>query len=370
MKRVLSLLASLFAIVVMVGCGNSTTNPDDTLQIPTVYDSTNWTANTAEQYLLRSKASVLLTLIKTARKQEVTITNDQLMAIFSTLETYINPADRDRLRGFIQAAATASGHAYAWSSSPSENGNGGVYSGQLFDMYGRDLVEFQEKGLFTNLFYYQALLLMKGTVTPATIDQIVALFGANPTFPNGSVSATQRDVFAAGYAARRDKNDGNGLYTQFKQAALKAKAAAADPSKYGAQLTSALQDMRLIWERSMMATAINYAFTTITTLTASDLDDAKRASGMHTYGECAGITEGWAMVNATDRTMPFATLRQLLALLRIELDATPASYGFWQDTPTTIQSLEQFTKSVQIVYGFTDAEMTDFKSNWVSLQGR
>lgn len=369
MYRLLGLLA-VVAAVLFVGCSDSTTTPDDTLQIPTTYDSTNWTVNTADQYMIRSKVSELLTLIKTARKQEVTITRDQLFAIYNTIETYVNPADRDRLRGFIEAAAVASGNAYDWNASPSANGNGGVYNGQLFDMYGRDLVEFQEKGLFTSLFYYQAMLLMKGEVTPAVVDQIVALFGANPSFPNGSTTAAQRDAFAAGYAARRDKNDGNGFYSQFKKAALKARAAAANPAKYGAQLTSALQDMCVVWERSMMATAVNYAYATITTLTASELDDAKRAGALHTYGECAGITEGWQVVNSTDRVMPHSTLLQLLAMLRIPYQTTPECYLLWQQTAANIQSLEDYTKQVQVVYGFTDAEMTDFKSNWVTLQGR
>lgn len=370
MNRIFSVCLGLLAIVIIVGCGTSSTNPDDTLHIPTTYDSTNWSVNTADQYVLRTGVSALLTMMKTARKQEVTLTKDQLLSLYATIETYVNPADRDRLRGYVESAATASGNSYTWDADPTVNSNGGVYSGQLFDMYGRDLVEFTEKGLFTSLFYYQALQLMKGEVTPATVDKIVALFGANPTFPNGSTKATQRDAFAAGYAARRDKNDGNGFYSKFKQAALVAKAAAADPGKYNTQLQGALQDMRTIWERSMMATAVNYAYATITTFTTSNLDDATRSAGLHTFGECAGITEGWEVVNATDRLMPHATLLQLLTLLHIPNAATPDCYVFWQQTASSIQSLEQVTKTIQVVYGFTDAEMTDFKSNWVSLQSR
>lgn len=363
----LSLL--VLTAVLISGCSTST-NPDDQLQVPTTYDSTGWTSNTTEQYLVRQKITDLLNLIKSAKTEATVLSEAEMLAIYTPIETYVNPTVTDRFRELIRLSAAASGHTYSWQADPGANGSGGVYDGRLYDAYGRDLKEFVEKGLFTSVLYYQALQLMNGTVTQATVDKIVALYGANPSFTNGSTTAADRDVFVAGYAARRDKNDGNGLYSQFKKSALKAKAAAADPSKYGTQLSEALATMRILWEKAMMATAINYAYSTIGALTSTNLTDSSRSAGMHTYGECAGIVDGYQSVNSSDRIASAGNIQLMLTQLMIPANQSPMCYTFWQQTQSTIQSVENFTRTVQGTYGFSDAEMTDFKSNWVSIQKR
>lgn len=369
-RSLLSYLTIIGIAITFIGCSNSSTNPDDTLQIPTTYDSTGWTSNTTEQYALRAHSTELIGLLRGIKTEADILTDAQVAPSLNALAAAMNPADHDRIVEFVQAAVAACGHTYTWTADPASASPGGVYGGRLYDMYGRDLKEMVEKALFASVFKYQALQIMKGVVTPSSVDQLVALFGANPSFPNGSTSAIERDAFAAGYAARRDKNDGKGLYSQFKNAALKAKAASADPTKYASQLSEALQEMRVVWERCMMATAVNYAYTTISTLASTNLTDSTRSLGMHTYGECVGIVAAYANLNAADRTASGNAITSMLNQLLAPKSASPTCYLFWQQPQSSLQNIEAFLLTVQNTYGFTAEEMADFKNNWVSVQKR
>jgi hypothetical protein len=129
-----------------------------------------------------------------------------------------------------------------------------------------------EKGLFSALMYNHATHISKGTLDKNAIHKLVAISGANPTFPNTDkavgaaasgggthVGAAKPDAFSAAYMARRDKNDGNGFYSQFKKNALKAQAALVAGSKYDDTLKAAVKQMLTIWEKSLAATVINYS---------------------------------------------------------------------------------------------------------------
>jgi hypothetical protein len=359
----------LLAILMFTGCDDGPTNPAPFV-VPTVYDSTGWTANTAVQYQIRNNLQALITLVRSARKTSVTLSADQTAGAFAPLRPLTNTADQARIDGLLLNAANASGGTYDWTKAPSEAGNGGVYVTYLFDQYGRDVDEFVQKGLFNTMLYHQATIILDAPMTPASVDQVVALFGANPAFPNGSTSAAQRDVLVANYAARRDKNDGVGFYTRFRDAALKAKAAAAKPGTYGAELSEANRDMREIWERSQMATAINYMYAVIAGLSATSVTDSARASAMHAFGEGAGIIRGWKSVPATKRIITDAQLDVLLELLYLQNDASPTCHQVWQNPVASLPRLEQVLQNIKAAYSFSNAEMDDFKSNWVSVQGR
>jgi hypothetical protein len=45
-------------------------------------------------------------------------------------------------------------------------------------------------------------------------------------------------------------------------------------------------------------------------------------------------------------------------------------YLFATEPATTIDGLDDARDYVQEIYGFTDAEMTDFNANWISAEGR
>ena len=366
--RILMLVA---VVAVLTSCDSSQpAKPTTDLVVPEIYDSALWSINTIEEYQIRANLDALLGLLKSARKVDVTLTSSQLMQAYQPLMQYTIPSEVDFIGQFLENAAIASGKLHTGSAEPTDGTVGGVYGGYLFDRYGRDVDEFVQKSLFATMLYYQATLRSSGVVLPRTVDQIVALFGANPTFPNGSAKAAQKDVFSANYAARRDKNDGNGFYSRFKKAALTARAAAEKPEVYGNELKNALKEMLLIWEKSQMATAINYSYLTITTLSATQVDDVARGKAMHTFAEAAGIIRGWKSVPPSSRMITDATLDELTQLLLISDANNPTCYKFWLEPALYLNRLEQVTKKLQTVYGFSDAEMEDFKTNWVSAQSR
>ncbi len=370
MLKVWAALITAFSLLLVVGCEDSTTTPDP-LVVPTVYDSTGWSANTASQYQIRKDFAALISLVRSARSVSVVLTPAQTAAAFDPLRNYTIASERSRIDDLLRHTAEASGNMLDWSKTPDMAGQGGVYGSYLFDEYGRDTDEFIQKALFNVMLYNQAQLTVRtGPASPKIIDQVVALFGANPTFPNGASAATLKDEFVAVYAARRDKNDGNGFYTRFKNAALKAKAASSNTSRFQTEYNEATKDMFAQWERSQIATAINYCYSVVTRLSATTVDDAARSGAMHAFGEGAGILMGWRAVPEDQRTITNAQLDEILSLMYVANASVPECYKFWHEPVANLPRLQQVMDKLKNVYGFTSQEMEDFKSNWVAVQGR
>lgn len=369
MRHLLVFALAAFSIIVLASCSDSPTGPSP-LTIPTTYDSTGWTANTVTPYIIRGHFARMVTFIQSARTPGVTFTEAEALAAFEPLRPYVPASEHGRIEDLLRHAARASGNMHDWSKHPDEAENGGVYGGYLFDQYGRDVDEFIQKSLFSALFYNYIVQKMQGSITPATVDEMVAAFGANPTFPNGSTNASQRDVYCAQYAARRDKNDGNGFYTKIQKAFLKARAAAANTTDYKKELNEAFSDIKKNIERALAATAINYCYAVLTRLSATTVDDANRGSAMHAYGECVGFLRGWKAVPASERIITDAQLSQLMQLLLVANDAQPECYKIWQQPVTYLPNVQNVVSQLQTIYGFSSAEMEDFKSNWVAVQGR
>ena len=201
--------------------------------------------------------------------------------------------------------------------------------------------------------------------TVRNVDRALALFGATPAFKNSGV-----DKFCANYAARRDKNDGTGFYTTIRDAFKKARAAAAAGRDYDAEYRAAVSVIRSNWERSQMATAINYCYATVATLSATTITDSARATGMHSFGEAVGFLWGWSTTVASQRTITSVQLSDALALMRAPTSGPWTFYDVWQKPATTLDELLAVAELLQATYGFSEAEMLDFKQNWISVQGR
>lgn len=365
--------AALLLLSFFIGACGKDKKP---LEIPTTYDASAYQTNTTTQYDVRNRLDALVNEAKKGRTAGVTVdvaTLNQLYAAgnpsLKSLATTYFDGRLNGANGWIQALSDASGGAYT---PGTPTGQGGVFSGYLFDENGLEMEQLLEKGLFGAALYHHAVTLMQGDITPATVDQLVAIFGAHPDFPNTPTAgkATNPDKYIANYAARRDKNDGLGLYSQAKNALIKLQAAVKAGSDYNEERDEALAAFRETWEKVNFATVINYCHSVISRMSATNPTDSDKANALHAYGECVGFVHGWRTLPQAYRLITDAEIDALLVLLNAPYDGTPTSYTFATDPVNQLSKLTQVIQQLKTKYGFSDPEIEDFKQNWVAVQGR
>ncbi|GAB4420001.1 MAG: hypothetical protein OHK0039_33060 [Bacteroidia bacterium] len=346
------------------------------LDLPDAYDASTFAASTTTEAAVRTALANLTREMQLGRTAGTTVALTSLSDLYAAGSPSLASITTTYYRGRIEGAegwlaniALASGGTYT----PGEpQGNGGVYGGYLLDENGLELEQLVEKGLFSAAMYHHAVSLMQGTITRETADRLVSIFGAHPDFPNTTTAANAAnpDRFMAQYGARRDKNDGTGLYSQMEAAFIQLQAAIEAGEEYDEERDEALETLRSTWEKICFATVINYCHTAISKLSATNPTDADKASAIHAYGEAVGFTHGWRTLPQGYRTITDSQIDALLVLLNAPYDGTPTSYKFLTDPVNELPKLVQVIDDVQVIYGFTDQEVEDFRENWVSKQGR
>lgn len=352
----------------LVGFSGCSVDPDP-LVVPAAYDTTAFTANVSVERNLLADMQTLATIMKTGRTVGKAVPIDAMQGAYEPIRPFTGSYYASYVDQYMATLARVSGKSYNWQSTPPAS-TGGVYSGYLFDEHGLEMEQLIEKGLYAAALYNHAVKLMGGDISLATIDRIVATFGAHPSFPNSDKATNNPDKYAAAYCARRDQNDGKGLYTQFKNAAITAQAAVRSGSDYNGDRNTAFTTMRTTWERSMMATVINYTYAVVDGLSATTIDDKTRAGAIHSYGECVGFLHGWKSVPQSSRIITDAEINALLVLLQAPADGPYTSFVIWQQPVTYLSKVVEARSSLKAIYGFSDAEMESFKTNWVAAQGR
>ncbi|NQW29743.1 MAG: hypothetical protein HQ472_04450 [Ignavibacteria bacterium] len=364
------ILAIALLMVVLVSC-NNTTGPTDPLKIPDVYASTSWQTNAAVELQQLSDVGELVDALEAGRAQGVVIDRAAVAAELAKLAPFLSAASFSEVSNYINLAIESSGNMYDAMQAHTMSTKGGVYGRYLFNKNGLDATELVEKYLFGSLMYMQATTALNATtISPNNVDKALACFGATPEFKNTDKALTNHDRFCAAYAARRDKADGQGMYTQLKKKFITALTAAKAGANYNDDYYSAIADIRQLWERSQMASCIHYCYATISGLSATNISDSSRSSAMHAFGEAAGFVVGWKSVPATMRIISDADLNEVLGLLQMPVGGVSNCQNVWQLPVTVLPQIEFATKKLQTVYGFSDAEMLDFRQNWVNVQGR
>lgn len=392
--RLLSLARlMLFAALLLSACRNNPSSPTSPLDIPSVYDLTGYTANVATEARVRTELAALTAHMQVGRNMDSTLTLASLRSFWdgTTLQQITPLLYRNKVNVALEELQKATGKRtrYPWESAPT--GDGGVVpttnGGRIGYLYDENMLEMEqviEKGLFAAAMYNHAVSLINtGNITEATIDRLVEIYGAKPSFANNERSTDpQRDRFTAQYAARRsDINDRNSLYEQIKRNLITAKAAVRAGSAYNSERDKALADFKLNWEKVLAATVINYCHSTLAALTSGVRDDATITSAMHAYGEAVGFLSGWKAVPASQRRITDAQIDELLERLRAPFDATASaqSFRFLSSSPTAAELFRLDGRNdpgvgvierLAQIYGFTDAEVESFKLNWVAQQNR
>lgn len=364
MFRNLLLLAAVAAVLAVSGCQNDD-NPTGPVA-PVAYDSTGFAAATQAEYQLRGQMAALVAFMKTARQPGVRVSQGELNALLAPLSSSVAPDFRAKLSKYTAELADASGGTHNWQSPPTGMNNGGTYGGYLFNEDGMEIEQLIDKGLFGAMFYQTASDLLDKEISRATIHRVLALFGANPAFPNSDRALVNPDVFSAAYCARRDQNDGKGLYSQIRREFINAGSANEGSTQTSASAAAAMK----LWERAIMATVINYTYTVIGELSASNPSDSTRGLAMHAYGECVGFLTGWRFITPSARTITTQQIDELLNLLKAPLDGPWKCYEIWQFPADNLSRVVMVRERLQDIYGFSDEEMISFKTNWVVAQGR
>jgi hypothetical protein len=367
---------SLFALSVtlfFIACGEKDKAP---LDIPSAYDGSTFASNIATQDAVRGQLEALVNEAKKGRTAGVVLDYATLTQLFNvgspsvkSITTSYYAGRLDGAGNWLDEMAKASGTTY---SIGVPTGQGGVLNGYLFDENGLEIEQLVEKGLFGAALYNHAVSLMQGTMTPATADQLLRIFGAHPDFPNTptAAKATNPDKFMANYAARRDNNDGNGLYFQMKNAFIKLQAALKAGDDYNQERDEALATLRETWEKVNAGTMINYCHSVISTLSATNPTDAQKGSALHAYGECVGFMHGWRTIPQDYKIMTDAEIDEILVLFNAPYNGTPSSYKFATDPANELPKLTTVIGKLKAKYGFSDQQVEDFRNNWVAVQGR
>lgn len=374
-----TLFAFFIAAATLSACNGDDENENDVrepLAIPAAYDGTTFEANTTTEMAVLGQLADLTSKAKEGRVNGTSVAYEELDALYLAGNPSLAAVSTGYYEGlmygeggFLYELAKASGGTYV--PGPPE-GNGGTLGGYLFDENGLELEQLVEKGQFGAVCYKHATDLLQGTVTAQTVDQLVAIFGANPSFPNTPTAANtpSPDQFMANYAARRDKNDGQGLYSQMRNAFIKLQAAVKAGSLYDAEKQEAIDALTLAWEKINAATAINYCHTTISMLSATNPSDDEIGSALHAYSEAVGFVHGWKTIPAPYKRISDTEIDEILVLFNAPADGTATSYRFATDPVNELPKLQEVIDKLQDLYNFTDQDIEDFRNNWVAVQGR
>jgi hypothetical protein len=362
-------LSTLFVLslsgIAFFSCEESATEPENQpLVIPTSYDASQFEANTSAQKLVLTDLKDLSTEMKQGRsggKVDASIINSKYATVETQTTGYYDNVIQPVMTELIQISG---GQRF----NP-DGSQGGVYGSYLFNKHGIENEQLIEKGLFGAALYNHATKLAN-TPDATTADKMVAIMGTTPDFPNSNNgnNVTNPDGFMANYIARRDKNDGNGFYTNIKSNYIKLQAALKGGSAYNTERDEAFDAIFDNWEKANAATTINYLHSVIRKLSATSLDESTVSSAMHSFSEAVGFLHGFKSIER--KVITDAQIDETLTLMNVTPNETPTTLNILSSPVAELIKMQQAITKLQTIYGFTDQQIEDFKKNWISEQGR
>ena len=336
--------------------------------IPSSYDSPNFAVNAKEELDLKERLLSIGDKMKTAEgPMPMAVTTADLNAIFT--------AGTPSLRSIATAYAQAQLDTYfvqfgdaatkTWKPEDVEADGGaeaGVPTGGKYDnasimnAVGVDLRETTEKLLVDGSLYNYALQLASGAVTEATVDRLLALFGATPKLSNSSDAdaGADADELIAEYAAKRDNKTGTpGPYRKMRGALLVAKAAAAAGAACKADLDGALKVFFLEWEKTAYATVIYY-------LNQAGMNaiaiPQKGQLALHSYGEALGFVGSFKGIPQDRRRITDVQIDGLLTRI-----GAAKPYRLVTQSGDLVSAFSTAFQEIGGIYGFTQTEIEDAK---------
>jgi hypothetical protein len=348
------------------------------LQIPGTYDATNFEANTPTQAGVLARLKVLVDSVKKGRNNANQLNYNTLLDLFNagnpSLSSLNSNYYKEKLtgtEGWLKAAADASKGTYT-PAAPDDTDEGGTFGGYLFDENGLEPEQIIEKGMFGAVLFNHANQLLKENLTAQKVDQVIAITGSNPTFPNTNTASktAKPDGFFATYIARRDKNDGAGFYSILKSNYIKLQAALKAEDDFTKEANEAKAAILSTLEMTNAATIINYCHSVRTTMSKTSPTDSEKGSALHALSEAIGFLHGYRMLDAGFTKITIAQIDQNLELMNAPYNGTPTCYKFVTVPETQLDRLLQVINNLKSIYGFSDQQIEDFRKNWITEQGR
>lgn len=367
-------IVSSLAALSIIGCSKE--SPVETLpglSVSQKYDTTGFRAASVQPLLWRSSLVTLTNEIKKGRTKGTKLELAQLNSLFNQngFAAISTSYYRSILETYMQEIVKASGTEYDPYKTPEQNGQGGVLGAYLFDEHGIEPEQLIEKGLFgAALYHYAVTQYLTGTVTQEKLHQALVLYGADPSFPNTNTATntSKPDIHGALYAARRDNNDGNGFYRTIEKNFRIAQSAIKAGSKYSADLQNAIKAIREHWEKSLLATVVNYSYATVDGLKKTNPTPAEIGAALHAYSEGVGFIHGFKTI--PNKIITDAQIDEILTLMLAKDPQNVTSYLFVTEPATYLKNFDDIRSKIKSIYGFSDADMEAFKKNWITEQKR
>jgi hypothetical protein len=366
MMRPYTLLPAFLGIVlILTSCDTKEVLPE--LTIPASYDGSTFATYANQERSLVNNLDNLTALANSGNGGKEVNVRDLALA-FSTGSPNVKNATNsyfasllEGTNGYFDILSKASVRSYS-PGSPS-SGPGGLYGGYLFDSTGAEPAALIERGLLGATLYRYGLNLFvqnPNINNPATADQLLAIYGANPNFPN-SPQASRTDKAVAALAARYDKNDGNGLYTKIKQNFIKLQAAYKAGERYNPQRDQAFSEILTLMEKVQAAAAIHACHRVVELMSAPAPAEATKAEALHRYSQCIGFLLGFK--NISNKTITDTRLDELLALLNFPVQGVKTPYKIVTEPVREISDVNVVLSRLQATYGFSEQEMEELKKD-------
>lgn len=365
-----NLVITVIAFMLFVGCKKDANEPMGKvpLNVPSEYgyDSVSFYTN-ASQATNYAKAQVdLETELRKGRNISYLLEKSKLDSIYQILKPITPTAIQQLIEKHIDEIVLASGKNY----DPNNPTNdGGIYGGYIYNKEGLDVHEIITKTLWGISFINQIQSITNNLSNVNQIDPILVYYGAHPYFKNSSnttLHGNYADRFSANYAARRDKNDGNGFYSKIKNSILKLKAAVQAGNDYQQEKQEAIQDIFKYIERAYAATIINYCFSATSKLSLSNPTSSDISSALHAIGECIAFTISLQYMNT--KSISESDIQYIFS--QLNYGSSTNINLFVTQTFNQLPKLNNVIQKLKSVYGFSDTEVEEFKKNWVQEQNR
>ena len=389
--RKLSLVAVLSAAAVVVACGDddnlvrtrsdggvdaSTDGPTEAgpntlscgVTIPSTYESPSFAANAAAEIALKESVLALGAKMKSAEgATPAVVTTTDLQLIFTggapSLHAIATAFGQSTVDAYLSQFGDAAKKTWTPADAEADGGttSGGKYdNGSIFSPTGIDLREATEKVLLTASLYNYALVLASGPITEATIDRLLAVYGASTKLAGrtDADAGDAADELVAEYASRRDNKASStpGPYRKIRSSLLVAKAAASNTAKCRADLDAALKIYFLEWEKASYLTVIYYLNQAATNALVTPATAAKGAAALHAYGEALGFAQSFKGIPQDRRKI---TDLQIDALLQRIGAATP--YQLVTRPTERAVAFNTAFQDIGAIYGLTQTEIEDAK---------
>lgn len=334
--------------------------------VPTQYESAAFATNAAVELALGQRVAELeATMKSTEGASDAGVPAADLKAIYNagspSLRAVSTTFAQTTLDGYFDAFEAALGKEWKPEDAEQDGGGaeGGKYGDHHFSKAGVDLRAAAPKVLLGGALYNHVLGLVAAPVTEATVDRLLAAFGASTAFAHrtDADAGAGADELIAGYASQRDDKASPtpGPYRKIRTALLTMKAATAAGEKCNAERDAAVATFLSEWERTTYATAIYY----LDQAARTAADPLKGSNALHAFGEALGFIESFKGLPAEKRRISDAQIDALLAKI-----GTATAYKLVTGAGDRALKLNEAINDIALYQGFTPAEVEAFRKSF------